>query len=88
MCFPLIIIVQSSLLSYQLHRFYKKAVCQQSHSWAYMGENHNDTCTPLFTGHCSGIYKSQNMEATEVPINRGTGTELVVHMYAGISFSL
>ena len=87
MCFPLIVIVKSNLLSYQLHRLYKKAICQKFHSWAYMGENHNSTCTPVFIVHCSSIYKSQNMEATLMSINRGTDKEVVVHMYGGILFS-
>ena len=35
---------------------------------------------------CGIIYKSQAMEATEVPINRGMGKE-VVHIHNGILFS-
>ena len=31
--------------------------------------------------HCSTIYNSQDMEATQMSINRGMGKEDVVHIY-------
>ena len=34
--------------------------------------------------HCSIVYNSQNMEATQVPINRGLNKEDVVQIYYGI----
>ena len=37
--------------------------------------------------HCSTIYNSQVMEATEVSINRGMDKEDVVHIYNGILLS-
>ena len=43
---------------------------QQSHFWAYIWKNkiiRKETCMPIFR---STIYNSQDMEATQVPINR------------------
>ena len=37
--------------------------------------------------HCSTIYNSQDMEATQMSINRGVDKEDVVHMYNGILLS-
>ena len=34
--------------------------------------------------HCSGIYNSQDMEATQVLINRWVEKKVVVHIYNGI----
>ena len=38
--------------------------------------------------HCTAIYNSQDMEATEMSINRGMDKENVVHIYNGILVSL
>ena len=37
--------------------------------------------------HCSTIYNSQDMEATEMSTNRGMDKEDVVHIYNGILLS-
>ena len=37
--------------------------------------------------HCSTIYNSQDMEATEMSINRGMDKEDVLHIYNGILLS-
>ena len=37
--------------------------------------------------HCSIIYNSQTIEATQVPINRWLAKEVMVHIYNGILFS-
>ena len=37
--------------------------------------------------HCSTVYNSQDMEATEMSINRGMAKEDVVHIYNGILLS-
>ena len=37
--------------------------------------------------HCSIIYNSQDMEVTQVPINRWMDKEDVVYIYDGILFS-
>ena len=37
--------------------------------------------------HISLIYNSQNLETTQVPLNRGMGTENVVHLRNGVLFS-
>ena len=38
-------------------------------------------------GHCSTVYNSQVMEATQMPIDRRMDKEDVVHIYNGISLS-
>ena len=43
---------------------------QQSHSWAYIGEDSNSKRYMHPYVHSSTIYNSQNMEATYVSINR------------------
>ena len=48
------------------------------------GENHNwDTCTSIV--HCITIYNSQDMEVTQMSINRGTDKEDVISMLLGKS---
>ena len=37
--------------------------------------------------HCSTVYKSQDMEATEMSIDRGLDKEDVVQIYTGILIS-
>ena len=37
--------------------------------------------------HCSIIYNSRDVEATQVPISRWVNTKVVVHIYNGILFS-
>ena len=37
--------------------------------------------------HCSTIYNSQDMETTEMSIDRGMDKEDVVHIYSGILLS-
>ena len=61
---------------------------QQSHFWAYTQENHNSKRYMHINVHCTAIYNSQDMEATEMSINRGMDKENVVHIYNGILVSL
>ena len=51
------------------------------------GENHNSKRHMHPSVHCSTIYNSQDMEATQVPINRWMDTEDVVHIHTGILLS-
>ena len=37
--------------------------------------------------HCRTIYNSQDMEVTEMSINRGMDKEDVVHLYSGVLLS-
>ena len=37
--------------------------------------------------HSSPIYNSQNLEITQVSLNRGMDTENVVHLYNGVLLS-
>ena len=37
--------------------------------------------------HCSIIYNSQDMEATEMSINKGMDKEDIVYIYKGVLFS-
>jgi hypothetical protein len=43
-----------------------------------------DTCSTIFS---SLIYKSQKLERTQMPLNRGMDTENVVHVHNGVLFS-
>ena len=40
------------------------------------------------SAHWSTIYNSQDMEGTQMPLNRGMDKEAVVHTYDGILLSL
>ena len=54
---------------------------QQSYSWAYIpGENHNSKRHMHPNIHSGTTYNSQDMETTEMPINRGMNKENVVHI--------
>ena len=37
--------------------------------------------------HCSTVYNSQDREATQMSVNRGTDKESVIHIYSGILLS-
>ena len=56
---------------------------QQSHYWAYTGENHNSKrhMYPMFI---EALYNCQVMEATEMSINQLMDKEVVVHTHHGI----
>ena len=42
----------------------------------------------LYTSvHCSTVYNSQDMETTQMSINRGMGKEDMVHAYDGVLLS-
>ena len=76
----------AQLLWRTVWRFLKKLkielpMIKQSHSWAYP-ENPKGYMHPNV--HWSTIYKSQDMEATEMSITRGMDKEDVVHIYNGI----
>ena len=60
---------------------------QQSHSEHISSENHNSEIYMHPDVHCSTIYSSQDMEATEMSIDRVMDKEDVVHLYNGILLS-
>ena len=51
------------------------------------GEKHNLKRYMHSSVHCSTIYNSQDMEATQISIDRGMDKEDVVHIYNGILLS-
>ena len=50
-------------------------------------ENHNSKSHMYASVHCSTIYNSQDMEATQKFINRWMHKEIVVHIYYGVVLS-
>ena len=58
----------------------------QSHSWACIwrkaSERSHAPCV-----HCSTVYSSQDIEATQMSIERGMDKEDMVHIYNGIFLS-
>ena len=44
-------------------------------------------CHMLHYVHSSLIYNSQNLERTQMPLNRGMDTENVVHLHNGVLLS-
>ena len=56
------------------------------HHWERW-ENHNSKRDMYHNVHCSTIYNSQDMEATQVSINRWMDKEDVAHIYNGILLS-
>ena len=61
---------------------------QQSHLLGiYPEKNHNSKRHMHLSVHCSTIYNSQDMEATQMTISRGMDKEDVLHIYNGILLS-
>ena len=62
---------------------------QQSQSWAYIMKDENYSLKRYTHPdiHSSTIYNSQDMETTQVPIDRWMDKEDVVHIYSGILLS-
>ena len=54
----------------------------QSHSWAYIQKRYMHLSV-----HSSTIYSSQNMEATQMSIDRWVDKEAVVHIFNAIVLS-
>ena len=75
-------------------RFLKKLninyhMTQQFQSWVYSWKKNENTSSKRYMNpnvHSSTIYNSQDMETTQVPINRWMDKE-VVYIYNGILFS-
>ena len=59
---------------------------QQPHYWAYTQRNHNSKCHMKHSVHCSTIYSSQDMQATQMPISSRMNKD-VVRIYSGILLS-
>ena len=60
---------------------------QKSHYGHIPQENHNRKRYTYTHVHCSTIYNSQDIEATQMSINRGMDEEDVIHVYNGILLS-
>ena len=56
----------------------------QSHSWAYIQTNYNLKRYIQPNVHHRNVYNSQDMEATQISINRCMDKGDVVHIYNGI----
>ena len=60
---------------------------QQSHFWAYTPRKPDLKETRAPNVHCSTVYNSQDMEATQMSISRRMDKEAVVHIHHGILLS-
>ena len=63
---------------------------QQSHFWVCIQENQNqgpeEVCS--YPCHSSTVHNMQKVEATQMPISRGTDKQKLAHTYKGILFHL
>jgi hypothetical protein len=53
-------------------------------SWAYIQKMFQLVRNMLHYVHSSLSYNTQNLERTQMPLNRGTDTEYVVHLHNGV----
>lgn len=60
----------------------------QHHSGQLPGERHNSKETHALRAYSSTVYHSQDLEATQVSINRGTDKEVLARMYNGILLAI
>ena len=60
---------------------------QQSHSWHLSGQNFHSKRYMHPYIHCNTIHNSQDMETTQMSINRGLDSEDVLYVYNGILLS-
>ena len=60
---------------------------QQSHCWAYTLRKPELKETRVPNVHCSTVYNSQDMEATQMSISRRMDKKAVVHIHNGVLLS-